>query len=315
MEIPRRDFLKFSAAAAAGLALGATPAAVDHVAGMPYRLLGKTGEKVSLLCLGGYHIGTDKLTDEQSIALMRTAVDEGVNFFDNAWLYNDGRSEERMGRALKDGYRDNVFLMTKHRARDGKSATEHLEASLRRLDLEVIDLWQCHECIEEDDPKKVYENGVIEAMVKARDEGKVRYLGFTGHRFPSIHQEMIERGFAWDTLQMPLNVLDHHYRSFEQAVLPVAAEKQIGVIGMKSLGGTPGAIPKANAATFAECLRYTMSLPVATVCSGMDSLEILRHNIGVAKSFQPFTEEEASALMAKTAPFSTEGKYENYKTG
>jgi uncharacterized protein len=313
MAIARRDFLRLSAVTAAGLAFGATPATVTTVNDMPYRILGKTGEQVSLLCLGGAHIGRDNLTESESIALMRTAIDEGVNFFDNAWLYSSGRSEERMGKALKDGYRDKVFLMTKHLGRDRQTAQEHLETSLRRLDVDVIDLWQCHEMLEEDDPQKIYENGVIEFMLEAKEQGKIRYIGFTGHKRPSVHQEMITRGFAWDTLQLPLNVFDPHFSSFEEAVLPMAAERNIGVIAMKTLGGSPRAILSTESVSAAECLRYAMNLPVATVCSGMDTMEFLKHNIGVAKSFQPMGGDEIAALLTRTAPHAGDGQYEYYK--
>ncbi|MCA9445886.1 MAG: aldo/keto reductase [Candidatus Omnitrophica bacterium] len=315
MGIDRRAFLKTSAAAAAIIPFVTGKGYAEKRNGMPYRRLGKTEEMVSLLCVGGYHIGREELTEQESIAIMRTAVDEGVNFFDNAWKYHNGRSEERMGKALKDGYRDKVFLMTKVAGRDAKSAQQQLEDSLRRLDVDVIDLWQCHEVVTESEPYKIYNEGVIEVLLKAKEEGKVRYLGFTGHRFPDIHNEMIERGFDWQTVQMPLNILDHHFRSFEQEILPKALKKDIGVIAMKTLGGTPGQIPaKAHLATVPECLRYAMSLPVSTVVSGMDSMDYLKQNIETAKNFTPMTEAERAELLGRTQKIALNGEFEPYKT-
>ncbi len=282
--------------------------------GMPYRKLGDTGEEVSILCVGGAHIGGGGLSDDESVRMMRTAVDEGVNFFDNAWAYHGGRSEERMGMALKDGYRDQVFLMTKSTKRTEEGARQDLEDSLRRLDVDVIDLWQLHEMVDEDDPRRCYEDGPLDVAIKAREEGKIRYIGFTGHYQPSTHVEMIERGFEWDTLQMPLSVMDHHYRSFEQTVLPMAAERNIGVIAMKTMGGNPNSITSTGDVSPAECLRYAMNLPVASVCSGMDSMEVLRENLATAKAFEPMTEDEVGDVLARSAPHSQEGELEVYKT-
>lgn len=307
----RRDFLKFSAAAAAFACL-APPAVAEMRNGMPYRTLGKTGENVSLLCLGGAHIGFKPLTDEQSIALMRHAVDEGVNFFDNAWAYNDGRSEILMGRALKDGYREKVFLMTKHQGRDAATAQEFLDTSLKRLDVDVIDLWQFHEVVHPKDPGRIYSEGALEVALRAKEQGKIRYIGFTGHHLTSTHLEMIEKGFAWDTVQMPLNIFDYHFRSFQQKVVPAAVEKNMGIIAMKTMGG--GGLLESQAVTPEECLRYAMNLPVSTVCSGMDSMEKLKKNIATAKSFKPLGEPEVAALREKAKALAADGKYEAYKT-
>jgi len=307
----RRTFLEASLATAAMLGL---PAWAEKREGMPYRELGKTGEKVSLLCVGGYHIGVDKLSDDESVALMRTAVDEGVNFFDNAWAYHDGRSEVRMGKALKDGYRDKVFLMTKGQARDAKGAQQYLEESLRRLDVDTIDLWQIHEIVRPESPGLIYGQGVMEYLLKAKEEGKIRHIGFTGHHLTSIHLEMLEGGFPFDTVQMPMSILDYHYRSFQGTILPKALERGMGVLAMKTLGGGPGAIPKSGAASVEECLRYAMSLPVSTVVSGMKTMEELRQNIGAAKSFTPMSETEISALRERTQPFGNDGRFEDYKT-
>lgn len=314
MRVDRRDFLKVTAATAA-VSFVSGKGYAEKRNGMPYRTLGKTGEKVSLLCIGGYHIGQDVITDDEATEIMRTAVDEGVNFFDNAWAYHDGRSEERMGKALKDGYREKVFLMTKHKGRDAKTARQHLEDSLRRLDVDVIDLWQFHEVVFNKEPYRIYNEGAIEVALKAREQGKIRYIGFTGHCFPDLHLEMIARGFDWETIQMPLNVMDHHFRSFEREVLPLAVEKNFGVIGMKSLGGIPGEIPnRSKTAGVAECMRYTMSLPIASLVSGIDSMEHLRMNLETAKNFTPMTESERDELLGRTRTAAILGEYEPYKT-
>ena len=255
------------------------------------------------------------LSERDAIALMREAVDAGINFFDNAWSYSGGLSEERMGLALTDGYRQRVFLMTKEASRDPATAIERLEESLRRLRTDVIDLWQLHHIHihHPDEPEQIYERGLIAAALKAREQGKTRYLGFTGHTDPALHLEMIERGFLWETVQMPVNVLDPHYLSFVEQVLPVAVEKEIGVIAMKTLAGTPGVIPATGAATVSECLRFAMSLPVSTVCSGMDSLDKLRQNVAVAREFAPMDDEQRLKLLARTAMHGRGGKRESYK--
>ncbi len=312
MRMDRRKFLKLSASATALLSLGVTPAIAETRNGIPYRVLGKTGEKVSLLCVGGHHMGRRQLTERDSILLMRTAIDEGINFFDNAWDYNGGRSEERMGKALRDGYRDKVFLMTKHHGREPKTAQQHLEDSLRRFRTDVIDLWQFHEIQTPEEPEEIYSSGALDVALKAKAEGKIRYIGFTGHRRPALLLDMIKRGFEWDTVQMPINVLDHHFMSFTQEVLPVANEKNIGVIAMKTQAA--GAIPRAGAATPEECLRFAMTMPVSTVCSGMDSVKMLRENIATAKSFKPMEERELASLLDRTEKYVEEGRHEGYKT-
>ena len=320
MSMDRRSFLQRTALGALGAGL-LHRAAYAHITetvekrnGMPYRRLGATPEHVSLLCLGGYHIGLRALSDDQAIEIMRTAIDEGVNFFDNAWAYHGGRSEERMGKALKEGYRDKVFLMTKHKGRDPQSARDQLETSLRRLQVDVIDLWQFHEVVHPGTPKNLYDRKVMEVALKAKEEGKIRYIGCTGHHMPSIQAEMIDRGFPWDTIQMPLNLFDYHFRSYTKTVLPKANERNIGVIAMKTLGGTPAPIPKTGAATPAECLEYAMNLPVATVCSGMDSLDLLRANLATAKAFTPLDSEKVAALLAQAKAPAATGEHEAYKT-
>ena len=316
MRLDRREFLRISALAAAVTSLGGAPAAVEKRNDMPYRELGKTREPVSLLCLGGAHIGLKSLTDEESIAIQRAAIDAGVNFLDNAAIYNGGRSEELMGRALRDGYRDKVFLMTKTftAERDADGARKQLEESLRRLQTDRIDLWQVHQIAEPHELQWVYERGIPDVLLKAREEGKVRYIGFTGHGRPEYHLEMIARGFDWDTVQMPVNAVDHHWTSFQRAVLPEAMKRNLGVIGMKSLGGSPGQfVNKAKILTARECLHYAMNMPVSTVVSGIDSMEKLRENVGTAKSFRPLSEEEVAAILAKAAPIAEGGEFEPYK--
>ena len=312
MSLNRRDFMKVSLASTA-LAMQQAKAEVERRNGMPYRVLGKTGEKVSLLCLGGYHIGQKKLTVAESVKIIRTAIDEGVNFLDNAWEYNEGVSEERMGLALQDGYRDKVFLMTKHHGREAKKAQAHLEDSLRRFKTDVIDLWQFHEVVRPETPGILYESDALDFALKAKEGGKIRYIGCTGHNQPAIQAEMIDRGFPWDAIQFPVNIFDWNYRSFQKEVIPKAAAKNIAVIGMKSLGGTPGALPKTGAVSVEECLRYSMSQPIASLCSGIDDMDKLHQNIGVAKAFTPMSDEETATVREKAKAAAANGKHERYK--
>ena len=318
MKLGRREFLRLSAVASALAGLGATPSAAETRNGMPYRTLGETGEQVSLLGVGGYHVGFPHVSDEDAIRIMRTAVDEGVNFFDNAYIYNDGRSERVMGEALRDGYRDKVFLMTKFytNERDVAGAKKQLEESLQRLKTDVIDLWQVHQIHRAEHPRLVYENDLPEMLVKAKEEGKIRHFGFTGHSRPEYLQEMIDGGFAWETVQMPVNPADHHFTSFQNSVMQSAIEKKIAVIAMKTLGGTPGEIVNnGKFLTVKDCLSYVMNLPVATVVSGMDSLDKLKENIGIAKAFKPLGQEEVVAILAKCEQQALTGRYEPYKQG
>jgi predicted aldo/keto reductase-like oxidoreductase len=301
------------AAAAALPAASAPPATVDMVNGMPYRMLGRTGVKVSILGVGGYHIGVQGSPDE-STRIIRTAIDEGVNFLDNAWEYNKGMSEERMGLALQDGYRHKAFLMTKVCGRDEKTAMTMLEESLRRFKTDHLDLWQFHEINYDNDPDLVFaKDGAIHAAIKARQEGKVRFIGFTGHKSPHIHLKMLRQDFPWDTAQMPLNVMDAHYRSFAHQVVPELVKRGIGIIGMKSAGGNGGII-KDGGVSAAECLRYAMSLPTSVVLSGMDTLEIARQNIAAAKAWKPLSQEERAVLLAKVEPLAGDGRFERFKS-
>ena len=318
--------------------LGFAPPSIDVVNGMPYRFLGKTGAKVSLLGVGGHHIGRIS-APQDAISVIRTALDEGVNFLDNAWGYNRGRSEELMGQALRGGYREKAFLMTKVYARDEKGSMENLEDSLRRLKTDVIDLWQFHEIDEKIDTEMIFaKDGAIHAAIKAKEQGKVRFIGFTGHKSPQAHMMMLQQDFPWDAVQMPVNVMDAHYRSFAREVLPILVERKIGVVAMKSLaygdiirGGAPrrlerirtalmimvpplGEILRGYKVSVAECLNFAMSLPVSVVVSGMDNLEMARENIAIAKNFKPMTEGERSNLLARVQDAARSGRLERYKT-
>ncbi len=283
---------------------------------MPYRTLGSTGEKVSLVGLGGFHIGTQQ--DEQdSIRIVRTAIDSGINFLDNCWDYNNGKSEERMGKALRDGYRQKVFLMTKVDGRTRQKAAQQLDESLRRLQTDRIDLWQFHENIRMNDADRIFApGGGMEAALAAREAGKIRYIGFTGHKSPDIHLHMLEvaaaHGFAFDTVQMPLNVMDAHFDSFGQRVLPAALGRKMGILAMKSMGDP--FILDSKVVTPVECLHYAMNLPVSVVITGCDSLPILHQALDAARTFQPLTAEQSRALLAKTAGVAQDGKFELYKT-
>ena len=283
---------------------------------MPTRELGRTGERVSVVGLGGFHLGS--IPDEQeSIRLIRTAIDNGINFMDNSWDYHGGVSEIRMGKALKDGYRERVFLMTKIDGRTREAAAQQMHESLRRLQVDVIDLLQFHEIIRMDDPGRIFaQGGAMEAVMEARDAGKVRYIGFTGHKDPDIHLEMLgvafTHGFTFDTVQMPLNVMDAHYRSFQQKVLPVLLEHDIGVLGMKPLAA--GKLLKTGTITAVEALHYAMNLPASVVITGCESLEVLQQAIHAARSFSPLSEAEVSLLLARTAEAAEGGEYERFKT-
>ncbi len=285
---------------------------------VPKRKLGSTGEWVSMIGLGGAHIGDKKkVSDADAIALMRDAVEGGITFFDNCWDYNDGLSEERMGKALRDGFRERVFLMTKLDGRTAQAAMGQLEQSLKRLQTDRIDLVQVHEVIRMNDPERAFaEGGIMEALQAAKKAGKLRYIGFTGHKDPAIHLHMLETarqaGFAFDTVQMPLNVMDAHFKSFEQNVLPVLKERNIGVLGMKSMGS--GDILKSGVVSAEECLRYSLSLPTSVVITGIDSREVLEQDLKLARNFVPLSEPEKRSLLARTAPAAKDGEHELFKT-
>jgi predicted aldo/keto reductase-like oxidoreductase len=311
----RRDFLKKTAATTVVTSLGAK---MSHGAAeaFPSRVLGRTGEKVSLIGLGGYHIGMGS-TEPESIRIIRTALDDGVNFLDNCWDYNAGVSEERMGKALRDGYRQKAFLMTKIDGQTKQAAAQQLDESLRRLQTDHIDLLQFHEVIRESDPARIFgEGGSMETALAARKQGKIRYIGFTGHKSPDIHLKMLETAFAhqftFDAVQMPLNVMDAHYDSFENKVLPVLVKHEIGALGMKPMGDS--IILRSKTASPIECLHYAMNLPTSVVVTGCESLPILQQALDAARSFRPMNKEEVSQLLARTASAAGKGEYELYKT-
>lgn len=280
--------------------------------GIPTRPLGKTGVRVSLIGYGGWH-AVAKKSDEESIRLMHEAVDLGITFFDNAWEYHDGRAEEVMGRALQaNSLRGKVFLMTKVCARDYAGARKHIEDSLRRLRTDRIDLLQFHAIQYEGDAKRILDGG-LKAALEAREAGKVRFIGFTGHRDPKAHLEMLALEFPWDTVQMPLNVLDSSYRSFEQEVLPVCLKRNIGALGMKALGGGMDA-PVIRAGVSAELgRRYAMSLPVATVICGILNREQLLFHANLARHFKPLSPREFTAVVRRASPDAADGRLEAYK--
>jgi predicted aldo/keto reductase-like oxidoreductase len=286
-------------------------------ADMPYRVLGRTGEQVSAIGLGGWHLGFKQGDEQLSLRIVRGAIDRGINFMDNCWDYNGGASETRMGHALRDGYRHRAFLMTKIDGRSKREAARQLEDSLRRLQTDCIDLVQHHEILRYEDPHRIFaEDGANAALVEARQAGKLRYIGFTGHKDPRIHLYMLEvareYGFTFDTVQMPLNVMDAHYRSFEKLVVPELVKQQIGVLGMKPLAN--GIILKSKTVTATECLHYALNLPTSVVITGCDSMKILEQALEAARTFQPMGEAEVRALLAKTAKAASKGEFELFKT-
>jgi predicted aldo/keto reductase-like oxidoreductase len=344
MDATRRDLLRVGAAAAgatAGMMLGG-PLGVARAAEQPglpgattlpalplqappterkgdmlYRKLGKTGETVSLIGLGGYHISKQK-DERESIKIIRTAIDRGITFMDNCWDYADGKAEERMGDALKDGYRQKVFLMTKIDGRTAPSAARQIDESLKRLKTDHVDLMQHHEIIRMEDPYRIFaEGGAMEAVVAAQKAGKVRYIGFTGHKDPLVHLRMLEiadqHAFHFDAAQMPLNVMDAHFRSFARLVVPVLVQQQVGVLGMKSMGS--GDILKSGTVQPIECLHYAMSLPTSVVITGMESLKDLDQAMEAVRTFQPMNQDQVAALLEKTKAAAASGRFEEFKTG
>jgi len=312
----RREFLAASLAAGTALGLGGLAAAEEKSGGLPTRPLGKTGVRVSILCLGGWHIGAVK-DQAEAIKIMHAAIDEGVNFFDNAWDYHDGGSEEIMGKALAaPGKRDKVFLMTKNCARDAKGTRQHLEDSLRRLQTDHLDLWQFHEINYDNDPDWIVEKGALAEALKAQKEGKVRFLGFTAHKDPHIHLKMLPV-HKWDTVQMPINVCDWHYRSFIKNVVPEANKRGIGVIGMKSLGGGSdhkGRFPTEGVCTVAEARAFSLSQDIASLVHGIDSMEVLKQDIANARAFKPLGDDDKNKLLAKVKDVAGDGRHERFKS-
>jgi aryl-alcohol dehydrogenase-like predicted oxidoreductase len=284
---------------------------------IPYRTLGRTGERVSAIGLGGWHLGLEQVDEPLSVRIIRTAIDRGINFLDNCWDYNDGASETRMGKALRDGYRQKVFLMTKIDGRSYAEATRQLDQSLERLETDCIDLVQHHEILRYDDPHRIFdEEGANRALVDAQRAGKIRYIGFTGHKDPHIHLYMLdvarEHSFLFDTVQMPLNVMDAHYRSFGKLVLPELVRQGIGVLGMKPMAN--GIILKSKTVSPIECLRYALNLPTSVVITGVDSMEILDQACEAARTFRPLSDPELTALLSKTATAAARGEFEPFKT-
>lgn len=311
--LKRREFLRGAVAALAAGGFGREALAVqqDSDTGIPTRPLGRSGERVPIVGMGGYHIG--RAEEAEAIRILHEAIDEGMTFFDNSWDYHDGGSETLVGKALSSGgRRDKVFLMTKVCARDYHGARRHLEESLRRLQTDRLDLWQFHEINWDIDSEWLYELGGLRAAIEAREQGKVRHIGFTGHRDISHHLKMLATPFEWDTVQMPISLLDAHYRSFQKEVVPVCNRKKISVVGMKSLAG--GRIPTTLGIPAETCRRFSLSLPIATLVCGIESRDNLRQDLAMARSFQPISEEEAKQLLAQTEERGGDGKLEPWKT-
>jgi predicted aldo/keto reductase-like oxidoreductase len=284
-------------------------------ASIPQRVFGRTGETVSAIGLGGFHLGLIG-SEREAISIVHRAIDAGITFMDNAWEYHDGKSERRLGKALANGRRQKVFLMTKvcTHGRDARVAMRQLEESLRRLKTDHLDLWQVHEVAYAGDPERHFmKGGVIEALDRAKQKGLVRFVGFTGHKDPALHLKMLSYGYPFDSCQMPLNCFDATFRSFEQQVLPELARQGIAPIGMKSVGGEGDAVKK-RAVSAKDALRYAMSLPVAVTVSGIDSLKVLRQNLSVARGFQPFGAAEMQEMRTRCASFAVDGRFELYKT-
>jgi aryl-alcohol dehydrogenase-like predicted oxidoreductase len=318
----RREFLK--AAAVAGVTAAATSNLLGQAqaetappsSGMQYRTLGRTGVKVSAIGLGGYHIGVQS-DPAESVRMVRTAIDRGITFMDNSWDYNDGASESRMGDALKDGYRNKVFLMTKIDGRSAQSFNTQLEQSLARLKVDTIDLMQFHELIRMEDPDRIFAaGGALEAALAARQAGKIRYIGFTGHKDPAIHLRTFEiaqqHKFHFDTVQMPINVLDAHFRSFNAQVIPVARAQGTAVLAMKTL--CAGILLRNTTVSAIEALHYALSQPVSVVITGMDTMQIMEQAFTAMRTFKPLTESETASLLARTRDAALSGQFEPFKT-
>lgn len=320
----RRTFLK-STFLAAGTIMASRLVGPDLVAfagpqtrrgDMIYRPLGTTGAEVSIVGLGGFHIGKDPDSGE-SVRIIRAAIDRGITFMDNSWDYNNGESERRMGQALRDGYRRKVFVMTKYDGRTNKAAAQQIDQSLQRLGTDYIDLLMLHEVIRMNDADRFFApGGAFEAAEAARKAGKAKYLGFTGHKHPSIHLHMLDlakaHGFKPDAVLMPMNVMDAHFRSFQHQVLPRLVSEGIGVLSMKPMGG--GQILKTKAVTPQECLHYVMTVSPGTVVTGIDSMPILRQTLDAVRTFRPLTREQVTSLLTRTASFAKNGTYERFKT-
>jgi len=315
--VTRRQFLETAAGASLLAGFPSYSPAAETGREVPRRTLGRTGEKISMVGLGGFHLGKPELPESESIRIIRAAIDNGINFLDNCWDYNGGESEIRMGNALRGGYRQKAFLMSKIDGRNKAAAASQINESLRRLQTDRIDLLQFHEVIRDTDPDRIFaEGGAMEAVLEAKKAGKIRFIGFTGHKSPDIHLKMLatasKHGFTFDAVQMPLNVMDAHFNSFEKKVLPVLLKNDIGVLGMKPMGDQ--IILRSKTVTPVECLHYAMNLPTSVVITGCDSMEILNQALGAARTFRPMNSSEVAALLAKTAQAAQSGRYELYKT-
>src|SRR5882762_6517298 len=284
---------------------------------MIYRTLGSTGEKVSAIGVGGWHLGLSHVDEELAIRIVRSAIDSGINFLDNCWDYNEGRSETRMGKALRDGYREKAFVMTKIDGRTKREATKQLDESLARLQVDCIDLVQHHEIIRFEDPHRIFDvEGANAALVEAQQAGKLRYIGFTGHKDPHIHLHMLETAqehrFHFATVQMPLNVMDAHYRSFQRLVLPDLIREEVGVLGMKPMAND--IILRSNTVNAIECLHYALNLPTSVVITGIDRMDILEQAFEAARTYEPMSYAEVNTLLARTRSAALSGKFEPFKT-
>ena len=285
--------------------------------GLPTLRLGKTDEQVSILCLGGAHLGRVGLKDEpEALRIFHAAVDNGVRFIDNAWAYNDGYSEQLVGKAMTPGVREKLFLMTKNTGRDFARSKSCLEDSLLRLNTDHLDLWQFHETNYDNDPDWIFERGAIDYALEAQRAGKVRYIGFTGHKDPRILNKMLAKGFAWDTAQMPINVMDYFYRSFFHETLPLCLSADIGVLGMKNLGGgvSSAKIPDDTSISAEQCVRYTLSQPITTAVRGWTTMQQLESDLAVARDFVPMTSEELQTLLALAEADAGDGRHEQFKS-
>lgn len=315
----RRNFLGALAGAVGGKWMDMTANTIGQTSArgeMPFRKLGKTGESVSCIGLGGFHLGLSRLEEADAVRLFQSAVDRGINFSDNSWDYNQGESERRVGKALK-GRRDKVFVMSKFDGRTRQAALKQLEQTLQRLEIDHLDLWQFHENIRLEDPDRFFaDGGAREAMDEAKKAGKIRYVGFTGHKDPSVHLRMLEMAdqhhFEFDTVQMPLNVMDAHFRSFGKEVLPVLVKKNIGVLGMKSMAS--GHILESKTVTALECLHYALSLPTSVVITGIDSMAVLDQAFEAVRTFSRLGEREIAAILEKSRPAAKDGRFEPFKT-
>src|SRR5246127_3929099 len=313
----RRKFLKSAAATVMSAGIGRRAWAAGTKNGVPLRILGHTGEKVSIVGIGGYHLARPGVDAEESIRIVRTGLDQGINFLDNCWDYNGGESEIRVGKGLRDGYRQKAFLIRKIGGRSKATATSQINESLKRLQTDRIDLLQFHEVIRDNDTDRIFApGGALEAVLEAKKAGKIRYIGFTGPKSPDIHLKMLATAsahqFTFDSVQMPLNVMDHHFDSFEAKVLPILRKQNIGVLGMKPMGDH--FILESKTVTPVECLHYAMNLPTSVVITGCDSMPSLRRPLQAARSFQQMDSSQVNTLLAKTSKAAEAGQFELYKT-